>query len=113
MHGRVIAFGTTSGYFPSGDSSNSDEKKDEATLNSVLSPLISKCASIRGISLTAYPEPVERLRPKVLEMFKRGKLRYGMDDVKFVWLDSISDALEYVMARKNIRKVAVKIQDLP
>lgn len=36
-----------------------------------------------------------------------------MDDVKFVWLDSISDALEYVMARKNIRKVAVKIQDLP
>ncbi|KAG6614499.1 alcohol dehydrogenase [Phytophthora cinnamomi] len=67
------------------------KKKDETTLNSVLLVLISK----------------------VLVTFKKGKLRYGTDDVKFVKLNFTLDALEYVMSLKNSDKVAVKIQDLP
>lgn len=114
MHGRVIAFGITSEYSNmSGSGEKDSAKKTDASLSSLLLSLIARCASIRGISLTADPTPLTKHRPRVMELFAKGELKSGIDDVKFDGLASIPDALEYVMARKNIGKVVVKIQSLP
>ena len=54
---------------------------------------------------------VVHCKKKVFQLFYEGKLKAWIDDShKFVGLDSVADAVDYMLTGKNIGKVVAQIQ---
>ncbi|TMW59290.1 hypothetical protein Poli38472_004359 [Pythium oligandrum] len=102
LYGRVILFGFISNYADEG-------VQDQLRFNEVGPTLLRKSASIRGFISGNHRDQYATHFRKLMELIQQGKLRPGIDAKGFVGLEQIPEALDYMYARKNIGKIAVKL----
>ncbi len=67
-----------------------------------------KSASVRGFINPHYEEFHDEAKGRILDMYQSNKLRVLVDKNDFTGLDSIPDAVEYLLSGKNIGKVVIK-----
>ncbi|KAH7461281.1 Prostaglandin reductase-3 [Phytophthora ramorum] len=100
VKGRIIAFGSISGYHGA---------QDTFTASEMVPKLLFKSASLRGFVSGHYREQFHPHMQRLLKLIDEKKLVPGVDPVKFEGLEKIADAIDYMYARKNVGKVVVKL----
>lgn len=99
IRGRLIVVGFISEY----------EKEIETVLQPrIYQKLFWKSASVRGFLMPHFAEYAEEGRDRLLDLFYLGKLRVAVDPTVFSGIESIPDAVEYLLSGKNCGKVVVK-----
>ena len=100
MRGRLIISGHTSDF--------------ENTIENIPHPRIYhklywKSASVRGFQNQVFSEFFDDAARRILDMYYTGQLRVLVDPTPFVGLEATADAVEHLLAGKNIGKVVVRI----
>ncbi|OUL32000.1 alcohol dehydrogenase [Nostoc sp. T09] len=67
-----------------------------------------KAASVRGFLMPHYKEHIPEARDRLLNLFYNGKLKVAVDPSQFQGLESIPDAVQYLLAGQNSGKVVVR-----
>jgi prostaglandin reductase 3 len=71
--------------------------------------LLEQSASVRGFNLGNYLDRVPDNLANLFQLIAEGKLKPVVDKTEFKGLEAIPDALDYLFARKNVGKLAVKL----
>ncbi|KAM3873647.1 prostaglandin reductase 3-like [Diretmus argenteus] len=77
--------------------------------------LLQKSASVRGFFLPHFPDDYKEALGSMMQMFSQGKLVCELDcgdlsqDGRFVGLESVFRAVDYMYAGKNLGKVVVEV----
>lgn len=100
MHGRLVVSGHTS-----------DFEQPEVPVPSVpvYRRLYWKSASIRAFQMPAFPQYFAEAATRLLGMHERGEIRPVIDPTPFVGLESVADAVEHLLAGRNVGKVVVRL----
>lgn len=67
-----------------------------------------KAASVRGFLMPHFSEYAAEGRDRLLDLFYADKLKVAVDSTLFQGIESIPDAVEYLLSGKNCGKVVVK-----
>lgn len=67
-----------------------------------------KSASVRGFLMPHFAEYAEKGRDRLLDLFYADKLKVMVDPTVFRGMESIADAVEYLLSGQNCGKVVVK-----
>ena len=99
--GRLVICGYTSDRHPT------------ALVNSerIYTKLYWKAASIRGFMNFRFAEHGPDARTRLLARYQRGELRPLVDRQQFAGLESVADAVDYLLAGRNLGKVVVDLRD--
>jgi hypothetical protein len=100
MRGRLIVSGHTSDF---------DKPEVPVPTVPVYRRLYWKSASIRAFQMPAFPEHFDEGARRILEMHRRGEIMPHWDRTPFVGLESVADAVEHLLAGRNVGKVVVKL----
>lgn len=68
-----------------------------------------KAASVRGFMNMLFPERAPDARRRLLKLLAQGKLQVFCEPDRFNGLDSIPDAVEFMLSGKNLGKVVVNL----
>ena len=68
-----------------------------------------KSASIRAFQMPAFPEYFEEGAHRILDLYYRGEIRPHPDPTPFRGLESVADAVEHLLAGRNVGKVVVQL----
>ena len=87
-----------------------------STPESVLSPriytkLYYKAAGIQAYQNAFYPELHDDAADRLIRWYEQGDIRVMIDPVPFEGLEQAADAVDHLMAGRNLGKVILKIQD--
>jgi NADPH-dependent curcumin reductase CurA len=74
----------------------------------IYSKLFWKAASVRGFLMPRYGEFIPEARDRILNLFYNHQIQVIIDPTEFNQLESIPDAVEYLLSGKNCGKVVVK-----
>jgi len=99
--GRLIIIGLISNY-----QSKSENSLDSASLCSLLTL---KSATVSGFFLIQFLNEVPKHSINLITLYSQGKLKSQVDPTKFVGLEQIPDAIDFMYERKNIGKILVHI----
>ena len=99
IRGRLVVVGFISEY------ANNFER---VTQPRIYHKLFWKAASVRGFLMPLYKEYMEEARDRLLNLFYANKLKVTIDPTKFVKLESIPVAVEYLLSGRNCGKVVVE-----
>lgn len=99
VRGRLIVVGFVSEY------ANNPERVHQSR---IYEKLLWKAASIRGFLLPRYVEHISVARDRLLGLFFAGKIKVAVDQTEFRGIESIVDAVEYLLSGKNCGKVVVR-----
>jgi NADPH-dependent curcumin reductase CurA len=102
IKGRILVLGHVSGYLES-------SAKDDFLVQDLVPKLLFKSVSLLGFGAINHREHFHRHVDLLLKLTREGKLKAGVDPVKFEGLEQIPDAVDYLFARKNIGKIVVKV----
>ncbi len=97
--GRLIVMGFISDY---------TDQLEQVYQPRIYSKLLWKAASIRGFLMPIYSEYIPAARDRLLNLFHTGKIKVIVDPTEFRGLESIPDAVEYLLNGKNYGKVVVR-----
>jgi NADPH-dependent curcumin reductase CurA len=97
--GRLVVVGFISEY---------ENDIEAVTQPRIYQKLFWKSASVRGFLMPHFAEHSEEARDRLLELFYSGKLRVAVDPTEFHGIESIPDAVEYLLRGQNCGKVVVK-----
>ncbi|MGI9233438.1 MAG: zinc-binding dehydrogenase [Woeseiaceae bacterium] len=99
-HGRLVICGFTSDRVPT------------ATVEQqrIYTKLYWKAASIRGFMNYRYAEYADDARRRLLEMLDAGSIDPLVDPTEFMGLESIADAVEHLLAGRNVGKVIADLR---
>lgn len=75
----------------------------------IYSKLFWKSASVRGFLMPRYAEYMTEARDRIKNLFYTGKIQVAVDPTQFIGLESIPDAVEYLLSGKNCGKVVVRL----
>lgn len=67
-----------------------------------------KAASVRGFLMPHFAEYVTEARDRLLDMFYSDKIKVAIDPTTFHGVESIPDAVEYLLGGKNCGKVVAR-----
>lgn len=73
----------------------------------IYSKIFWKAASVRGFLMPHYAEFGGEMRDRLLNLYYSGKIKVIVDSTEFKGLESIPDAVEYLLNGKNCGKVVV------
>lgn len=107
VHGRLVVIGMISGYK---DGSAWREGADARM--PLPARLLSKSASMRGFLLPHYRDRFSSHLKKLVGLVMEGKIKSAVDEgalKRFVGVESVPDAVEYLYTGKNAGKVVVHI----
>lgn len=99
IRGRLVVVGFISEYA---------NNLESVTQPRIYQKLFWKSASVRGFLMPHFSEYAEEARDRLLDLFYSGKLKVTVDPTAFKGLESIPDAVEYLLSGKNCGKVVVK-----
>ncbi len=99
MRGRLIVVGFISDY---------GKNPEQVQQSRIYGKLLWKAASIRGFLNPLYKEYMPAARDRLLDFFYSGKIQVAIDPTEFRGLESIPDAVEYLIGGKNCGKVVVR-----
>jgi NADPH-dependent curcumin reductase CurA len=97
--GRIVSVASTSDHFAA-DSPHTLYLYDN---------LVRKSATLYGFNLADYAQFVRSHFYHLVELFYAGKLKAVVDARMFMGLESVSDALTYLLEGKNTGKVVVRL----
>ena len=100
MHGRLVVSGHTSDF---------EEPELRVPSVPVYRRLYWKSASIRAFQMPAFPQYFDEAASRLLAMHARGEIRPAIDPTPFVGLESVADAVEHLLAGRNVGKVVVRL----
>jgi NADPH-dependent curcumin reductase CurA len=93
----------------SGHTSDFDRPDEDVPHPRIYRKLYWKSASVRGFQNPAFPEFFDDACRRVLELYYAGALRVLVDPTPFVGVDAVADAVEHLLAGRNLGKVVVKL----
>jgi 2-desacetyl-2-hydroxyethyl bacteriochlorophyllide A dehydrogenase len=99
IRGRLIVVGFISEYA---------KNIEQITQQRIYHQLFWKAASVRGFLMPHYQEYAASARDRLLNLFYNDRLRVAIDPRKFNGIESISDAVEYLLSGQNCGKVVVR-----
>ncbi|WP_088889191.1 zinc-binding dehydrogenase [Leptolyngbya ohadii] len=99
IRGRLVVVGFISEY-----------KNDFETVIQprIYQKLFWKAASVRGFLMPHFSEYAEEGRDRLLNLFYTGKIQVAVDPTVFPGVESIADAVDYLLSGKNCGKVVVQ-----
>lgn len=98
VRGRLVIVGFISEY---------GNKFEEATQPRIYHQLFWKAASVRGFLMPLYQDYATEARERLLNLFYDKKLKVVVDPTQFKGLESIPNAVEYMLSGQNCGKVVV------
>jgi len=98
-HGRLVVCGATSDRLP----------PERVTQERLYNRLYWKAASVRGFMNWRFAERFPEARARLLRMLDTGALTPLIDPMSFAGLDSVADAVDYLLAGRNRGKVIVDL----
>jgi len=99
-HGRLIISGHTSDF---------DKPIENVPHPRIYRKLYWKSASVRAFQNQEFPEYQPESTRQMLQLYYDGRIKPLVDPTPFVGLESVADAVEYMLAGKNTGKVVVRI----
>lgn len=99
VRGRLVVVGFIAEYA---------KVPEQITQPRIYHQLFWKAAAIRGFLMPHYQEYLPQARDRLLNLFYTGKLRVAVDPTPFSGLESIPDAVEYLLSGQNCGKVVVR-----
>ena len=93
----------------SGYTSEVGKPWEQITSPRIYEKLYFKSASVRGFINPHYEDFHLEAKTKILKMYKNNQLRVIVDKNIFEGLESITNAVDYLLSGKNIGKVVIKI----
>ena len=100
QRGRLVISGHTSDF---------DRPDEDVPHPRIYRKLYWKSASVRGFQNPAFPEFFDDACRRVLELYYAGALQVLVDPTPFVGLESVAEAVEHLLAGRNLGKVVVKL----
>jgi NADPH-dependent curcumin reductase CurA len=97
--GRLVVVGFISEYA---------NDLEAVTQPRIYQKLFWKSASVRGFLMPHFAEYSEEARDRLLDLFYTDKLNVAVDPTVFQGIESIPDAVEYLLSGQNCGKVVVK-----
>jgi len=98
--GRLVVCGYTSDRVPT----------QPVEHERIYTKLYWKAASVRGFMNYRFAEFAPDARGRLLDMHVAGEIEPLVDATSFVGLESVADAVEYLLAGKNVGKVVVDLR---
>ncbi|KFK35988.1 hypothetical protein AALP_AA4G063600 [Arabis alpina] len=102
VYGRLIVIGMISQY-------QGEKGWQPANYPGICEKLLAKSQTVAGFFLVQYSELWKQNLDKLFHLYSPGKLKIGIDQRKFIGLDSVADAVEYLHSGKSTGKVIVCI----
>lgn len=99
VRGRLVIVGFISEY---------GNKLEEVTQPRIYHQLFWKAASVRGFLMRLYQDYATEARERLLNLFYDKKLKVVVDSTEFKGIESISNAVEYMLSDQNCGKVVVR-----
>ncbi|MBD1846557.1 zinc-binding dehydrogenase [Cyanobacteria bacterium FACHB-63] len=99
IRGRLIVVGFISEYMNDLESVNQPR---------IYQKLFWKSASVRGFLMPHFAEFAEEARDRLLDLYYTNKLKVAVDSTVFNGIESIPDAVEYLLSGQNCGKVVVR-----
>ncbi len=99
VRGRLVVVGFISEYA---------KNVEQITQPRIYHQLFWKAASVRGFLMPHYKEYIPEARDRLLNLFYTGKIKVAVDSTPFNGLESIPDAVEYLLSGRNCGKVVVR-----
>jgi NADPH-dependent curcumin reductase CurA len=96
-HGRLVVCGYTSDRLPTA----------RVQAERIYTRLYWKAASVRGFMNYRFAAFADDARKRLIAMTLDGRITPLLDSNKFIGLDSVADAVELLLAGKNLGKVVV------
>lgn len=97
--GRFVVVGFISEY---------ENDIETVTQPRIYQKLFWKSASVRGFLMPHFAEYAQEARDRLLELFYSDQLKVTVDPTEFQGIESIPDAVEYLLGGQNCGKVVVK-----
>jgi NADPH-dependent curcumin reductase CurA len=98
VRGRLVIVGFISEYLNNFELVNQQR---------IYSKIFWKAASVRGFLMPHYAEFVDEVRDRLLNLYYSNKIKVTVDPTEFKGLESIPNAVEYLLSGKNCGKVVV------
>jgi NADPH-dependent curcumin reductase CurA len=98
IRGRLIVVGFISEY---------TNDVEHVTQPRIYQKLFWKAASVRGFLMPHFSEYAEEGRNRLLDLFYADKIKVAVDPTVFQGIESIPDAVDYLLRGKNCGKVVV------
>jgi NADPH-dependent curcumin reductase CurA len=99
IRGRLVVVGFISEYA---------KNIEQVTQPRIYQKLFWKAASVRGFLMPLYQEYMVEARDRLFGLFYDRKLKVAVDPTQFIGIESIPDAVEYLLSGQNCGKVVVK-----
>ena len=99
VRGRLVVVGFISEYA---------KLLEQITQPRIYHQLFWKAASVKGFLMPHYKEHMAEARNRLLNLFYTGKLKIAVDPTQFQGIESIPDAVEYLLSGHNCGKVVVR-----
>ncbi|MEH2164650.1 MAG: zinc-binding dehydrogenase [Nostoc sp.] len=99
VRGRLVVVGFISEYA---------KNVEQVTQPRLYHQLFWKAASVRGFLMPHYKEYMAEARDRLLNLFYTDKLKVAVDPTHFNGIESIPDAVEYLLSGQNCGKVVVR-----
>jgi hypothetical protein len=104
IRGRLVVVGFISEY---------TNELESVTQPRIYQKLFWKSASVRGFLMPHFSKYAEEGRDRLLDLFYADKLKIAVDSTVFQGIESIADAVEYLLKGRNCGKVVVKLSSDP
>jgi NADPH-dependent curcumin reductase CurA len=99
VRGRLVVVGFISEYA---------KDIEQITQPRIYHQLFWKAASVRGFLMPHYQEYIPEARDRLLNLFYTGKLKVAVDPTQFPGIESIPEAVQYLLSGQNTGKVVVR-----
>jgi NADPH-dependent curcumin reductase CurA len=99
VRGRLVVVGFISEYA---------KNVEQITQPRLYHQLFWKAASVRGFLMPHYKEYMAEARDRLLNLFYTDKLKVAVDPTRFQGIESIPEAVEYLLSGQNCGKVVVR-----
>lgn len=105
IHGRLVVIGMISQY-------QGEHGWKPAKYPGLCEKLLAKSQTLAGFFLVQYSHLWQQHLDKLFDIYSSGILKVNMDPRRFVGLQSVTDAVEYLHSGKSIGKVVVCIDPI-
>ncbi|KAK7252045.1 hypothetical protein RIF29_35742 [Crotalaria pallida] len=100
VHGRLIVIGMISQY-------QGESGWKPSNYPGLLEKLLAESQTVAGFFLVQYGHLWQEHLDKLFNLYSTGKLKVAVDPKKFIGLNSVADAVEYLHSGKSVGKVVV------
>ncbi|KAG7599975.1 NAD(P)-binding domain superfamily [Arabidopsis suecica] len=102
VYGRLIVIGMISQY-------QGEKGWEPAKYPGLCEKILAKSQTVAGFFLVQYSQLWKQNLDKLFNLYSLGKLKVGIDQKKFIGLNAVADAVEYLHSGKSTGKVVVCI----